>query len=125
RGDPPALHAARRRPAHGADLAFLQYAEQLPLRGGRQLADLVEKQRSAVRELEASDVPPVGPGERPLFVTEELALEESFGQRAAVDRHEGSGRARRSFVDRPGDLLLAGTRLAHQQDGRPSRGSPL
>ena len=57
------------------ELALLQHAQQLDLHVERQVADLVEKQRAAVGQLE-----PAGPtrhraGERPLLVAEQLRLE--------------------------------------------------
>src|SRR6266540_3747527 len=46
--DDPNVGAAVRRVADAAKLAVLEKAKQLRLRGQRHLADLVEKQRSAV-----------------------------------------------------------------------------
>jgi hypothetical protein len=39
-------------PPHALELAFLQHAQQLDLGLERQLADLVQEQRPAVRQLE-------------------------------------------------------------------------
>src|SRR5262249_51168141 len=60
---------------------LLQNAKQLPLRGGRELADLVEEDRSAVSQLELSQSPPGGAGKSPALVTEELALQEGLRDR--------------------------------------------
>ena len=56
-----------------------------------------------------------GAGERALHVTEQLALEQAFGERAAVDREERPFGARRELVDVAGDDLLTRSRLALDQ----------
>ena len=58
------------------------------------------------------------PRESPLFVTEQLALEQRFGHAGAVHRHEGPLLPGTGFVDRARYQLLAGTGLAEQHDGR-------
>jgi hypothetical protein len=50
-------------------------------------------------------------------VAEELAGHQRRGQRAAIDGDERSALARADVVQRAGDDLLAGARLADQQDG--------
>ena len=62
--------------ADALERALLEHAQQLGLRLGRHVADLVEEDRAAVRGLEAADAARVGAGERALLVAEELALEE-------------------------------------------------
>ena len=61
------------------DLAVLQRAQQLHLRVERQLADLVEEQRAAVRFLELADALVDGAGERALLVPEQDALDQVLG----------------------------------------------
>ena len=58
------------------ELPLLQDAQQLDLRLERQLADLVEEQRPAVRQLEPPLAPLHGAGEGALLVTEQLALDQ-------------------------------------------------
>ena len=60
----------------------------------------------------------VGAGERALFVAEELRLDQRFGQRAATDLDERLPRPQRVVVDGLRDELLAGARLAADEDGR-------
>src|SRR5581483_11077732 len=60
------------------ELALLEDAEELDLRGARQLADLVEQERAAVGALEAAEVARRRARESSLLVPEELALEEAF-----------------------------------------------
>ena len=92
--DPP-----RARGADPLDLAALEHAEQLGLLARLQRADLVQQQRAAFGQLEASDAVRPGVGERALHVTEHLALEEPLGEPAQVDRHERARGPRASRVD--------------------------
>ena len=104
--------------AEPPELALLQHAQQLHLRGRHHLGDLVEEQRAAMRQLEAALSALDRAGERALLVPEDLALEERLGNRRAVDRHERLSRALTELVDRLRDHLLAGARLAADQHRR-------
>src|SRR5215207_11452990 len=66
-------------------LTFLQHAQELGLHVQRELTDLVEKKRSAVRNLKSSDAPGSSAGESSLFVTEQLAFNQCTGQGSAID----------------------------------------
>ena len=77
-------------------------------RSRRELADLVEEQRAAVRRLERAGARGDGAGERAGLVTEQLALEEVAGDRAAVDDDERPVAPRAREVDRLGRDVLAG-----------------
>ena len=55
-------------------------------------------------------------GERALYVTEELGLEQRVGDRAAVHADERLLLARRQVMQRARDQLLAGARLAGDED---------
>jgi hypothetical protein len=61
---------------------------------------------------------PVGPGEGASSVSEELALEQRFGDGATIHRHESLIAPWRLGVDRPREDLLAGPALPRQQDRR-------
>src|SRR5215510_252966 len=65
-----------------------QRAQQLGLEIARQLADLVEEDRATGGGAERTLAAPHGAGERAALVTEQLALEQLAGDRAAVDRDE-------------------------------------
>ena len=104
--------------ADAAEPAPLERAEQRGLERWRELADLVEEERAAVRALERALVPTVGAGERALLVAEELARDERRRERAAVDDDERAARARALVVERACDQLLAGAGLAHEQHRR-------
>ena len=67
------------------ELAFLQDPQQLGLQFQRQIADLVEEQRPAVRQLEPALPRRDGAGERAALVAEQLAFDQRRRQRRAVD----------------------------------------
>ena len=104
RGDDPDVHRLLLAAAETPERALLQHAQQLHLRRRLHLGDLVEEQRAAVRELEHAGPAIVRAGERPLLVAEDLALEQRFGDRRAVDRDErettSAGSARGSSARR-------------------------
>ena len=69
---PPSASSKRPILAHALDLALLERAEELGLRRERQLADLVEEERSAVRALEPALPLRRSAGEVAALVTEQL-----------------------------------------------------
>ena len=122
--DDARVDAARHVLADPADFAFLQHAQQLGLRARRELADLVEKQRAAVRFLEQAGALAHRAGERAARVAEELRFEQVVGERGAVDRAEPAVAPRPETMDRARDELLAAAALPFDQDGkRRARGA--
>ena len=109
--------------ADALEIALLQHAQQLALQLQRNFADLVEKQRAAVGELEAADAVAHRAGEGALDVAEELALEQFARDRCAVDADQRPVAARAGFVDGARDQLLAGAGFAGDHDGG-SRSAP-
>ena len=107
------------------ELALLEHPQQLDLHLERQLADLVEKQRTAVGQLELAELAAGGAGERAAFVTEQLGFEDLGRNRRAVDRQEALLAAVGVLVDRVGNQLLAGTGLTDDQHVRPRRRDQL
>ena len=119
------MRSSRKRPARTSaarsdalELARLEHAQELDLHGGVDLADLVEEERAAARELEAALALGDRAREGALFVAEELALEQLPRERGAVDGDERPRGARREVVDRLGDELLARPARALDEDGR-------
>ena len=110
---PLALAAAERH-----DLAGLEHAQELGLQRDRQVADLVEEQRAAVRRGERALAIAGGAGERALDVAEQVALDQRLGRRAAVEHDERAVLARRRVVDAARHQLLAGAALAEEQHRR-------
>src|SRR4029079_16845351 len=77
-GEHPHVHPYRLGAAHPEERPAFEHAEQLHLHAERDLADLVQKDCPLVRELESPQAPLGRAGERALFVTEQLALEETL-----------------------------------------------
>ena len=98
-------------------LPLLEDAQQLDLDLERQVANLVEENRRLVGQLEASDLPRQGAGERPLLATEQLALEERGGNRRAVHAHHRPFAPPAQLVNFGGEQLLTGPGFAEQQHG--------
>ena len=82
------------RAAEPLELALLQHAQELRLRGQAHLADLVEEQHAARRQLDLPGLGLLRAGERAALVAEQLRLEQLLGQRGAVQRDERPGLAR-------------------------------
>jgi hypothetical protein len=117
RAAPPGHHPARlpqrrqnvqplgvleRSAVHAAfDLGFLGEVPERHL-----LADLVEEDRAAVREVEPSQALSHSAGERALFVAEHLALEQRRGNCRAIAFEEHLGPARAEAMDRPATSSL-------------------
>ena len=121
RRDDPNVDLPRRDLPYRANLARRQNARQLRLKLGRQIADLVEKQRATVRRDEDAVRPLRGSGEGAGGVSEKLALGEGIRNGRAVHGHARSVSSAQA-VDLLRDTLLADPRLAeneHRQ--RPGR----
>jgi hypothetical protein len=95
------------RSSDALELTFLQDAQQFHLHSRADIANLVQEQRSALRQLETSLLARGRPGERALLIAEQLGLDERFRQRRAADLHERFRRARGVVMDRVRDQLLA------------------
>ena len=131
--DQPDIDLDRLLAADGIDLAVLQGAQQLDLGFERQFADLVEEERAPIGLDELAGVLLGGAGEGALLVAEQDALDQIFGNGAAIDGDEGLAGAVALALDGAGDQLLADAGFALDQDrdlgiGRPacrarSRGS--
>ena len=116
-GQQPYIHPPGLLAAQGIDLALLDGAQQLGLEVQGQVADLVQEQRAAIRQLEATLSRCHGPAEGTLYVAEELGLDEGGGQGAAVHLDEGLLPAGREVVQGLGHLLLARAGLAGDEHG--------
>ena len=121
-GDQPDIGPKRRRAPDPLVLPFLKNAKQLRLDRGGEITDLIEEERAAGGQLEATAFETIRAGEGPALVSEELGLRQRFGQGGAVDRHEGTFGAAARIVDGASDQLLAGPALAGEQDRCVLRG---
>ena len=106
------LHFGR---AHADILSRLQHAQQPDLGGVRQLGHLVQKDRAAVGLLEIALAGLYGTGEGPLLVAEELRVDRSLGNGAAVDGDVFVVLAGRKGVDDLGKELFTHAALARYQ----------
>jgi hypothetical protein len=68
---------------------ILQDAKQLGLEGWADVADLVEKDRAAVGDLELASLLLVGACERPLLVAEQLGFQQLFRERTQLTTTKG------------------------------------
>src|SRR5262249_30209970 len=90
----------------------------------RNVANFVEKEGPSARLFEKPAPLSMCAGKRPLLVTKELALQDAFGERAAVDGHEGALGPWTLRMQRPGYELFAGSALAANQHRRGGAGGP-
>lgn len=88
RRDDPYVDLDRIDRAERKDLLVFDQTQQLDLHRGRELADLVEEDRSSACTVEESLVGRVSAGESALGMTEELALEKRVGYGGAIDRQK-------------------------------------
>src|SRR4029450_1207871 len=94
---------------------LFEETEELALELRRELADLVDEDRAAVRRLEPSGLVLPGAREGALHVAEELALHQMLGEGRTADRDERSRRARAPPVNRRRQHVLAGSALAREE----------
>ena len=116
-GDDAHVHGKRLGAADALEGLLLEDAQELHLRAGREVADLVEEERAFVRLLEAADAPLLRAGERTAFVAEEFALQKIFRDGGAIDGDERCLRPVAVLVEGAGDEFLAGAGLAANEHG--------
>jgi hypothetical protein len=124
-GNDADVDVERLRAADTLEPLFLERAENLCLQPERQVPDLVEKQRAPVREFKPPGLPGGGPCERALFVSEQLRLEQRFGNGRAVDGDKRAFRSAAEGVQGAGEQLFAGAALPLQQHGRVGAGRTM
>ena len=100
---------------------ILQDPKQFGLELYGQIADLVEKDRATVCQLEAADFAIYRTRESPLFVTEKFAFDQRGWERCTIHIDQWSIPAPAQLVDFAGDHALAGSGLAQYEDGRVRR----
>ena len=106
-------------PPDARHLARLQDAQQVDLHLVRHIADLVQKDRAVVGQLEfAGAALALRAGERARLVAEQLALDQALGYRAAVHRHKRPAGEFATVVDRLREQFLSRTALPEQQHVR-------
>ena len=101
-GDDAGVDLRGRRAADPLESLVLQKAQQLGLQRGREVADLVEKDRAAVGRLEPARLVLDCAGERAANVSEQLAFQQMLAERGACDLDERALPARAELVDLSG-----------------------
>src|SRR5262245_17724603 len=89
RDDQADVDLDRSRAAEAFELPLLEHAEKLRLELEGKFSHLVQKERPAVGELEATDLLSNGSGEGASLVAEEVALEEGRREGGTVDLDDG------------------------------------
>ena len=96
----------------------MQDAQELGLHLERDLADLVQKERAPVRQLEAANALAHGPCKGPTLVPEEFAFEQARGNGGAVQLHEGVLMPGAEVVNGARQEFLARARFAGEEHRR-------
>ena len=115
------IHLDLLRRADRTDGTALEHVEQLRLQRRRHLADLVEEQGATVGLGEEAGAIGRRARERTFDVSKELALEELFRQRGAVEGNERSTRPLTVRVEGACDEALSGSRFAQNDHRRRAR----
>jgi hypothetical protein len=100
----------------------LEKSEDFHLNRERQISNLVQEQSAFFRIFNKTFALHVSAGERSLFMAEKLALEQIFGNRAAVDGDERPIFPQAAPVNSFRDHLLSGSALPKQENGSAGRG---
>src|ERR1700683_2393984 len=88
RCDKPNIHLVSSTTAQAFEFLFLQYAQQFGLQLRRNIADLIQEERTFIGQLEAAKLLRDGSGEGALFVSKKLALQEVKWDGRAVQLDE-------------------------------------
>jgi hypothetical protein len=107
RGDHANVYGPQPVRADAPDLSLLENAQQLHLHRQRDFAYFVEQEGSAVRFFEKPRMVLQGTRECTSCVPEQLALEKTFDNGAAVHGNESAGSSRRGLVNELGEALCA------------------
>src|ERR1700758_3404916 len=110
-GHQPNVDMSRARAAESFKLLLLQNAQELRLKLGRNVCNLIEKKRTLVRQLKSPELLSDRTGKGASFVSEELGFEQSGGNGGAIDLQERTVPARAEIVKCPGGKLFTSSRL--------------
>ena len=125
RGDDPDIHLCDRGIAERGKFALLDHAKQPDLCFRAKIADLVEKDRTRIRNFEQAFFCGDGAGKCALRMPEELRFQQLRRDVRAVNHHERVVRPRARLVDGLGDKFFSGTAFARDQNRRPRRRDPF
>src|SRR5579872_1558246 len=108
-------------PAHAIEFPFLQHPQKLRLDRQRQLADFVQKERPAMRQVQLAHFARTRTGKRSALMTKQLVLHQSFRNRRAVQRYKGLLAPLRKVVHGTRKQLFARSALSQEQNSRIRR----
>src|SRR5206468_747243 len=110
------------RPSNALEYSFLQYSEQRDLRLGEEFTHFIQKDGSAVRQLEPAHSSLRRPREGPLFMAEQLRGDQFARDGRTVDGHECPRGPAGAPVNGARDEFLAGTGLPGDQNSGVAAG---
>src|SRR6185295_9240983 len=108
-----------------AQCSVLQDPEKLGLNCRTHFGDLIQKHRALMGHFETADPPIERTGEGAFLVSKDLAFEEGFRDRGAVDRNKGAWVTRREGVKALRDQLFPCAAFSQYQDGCRRRSDEL
>ncbi|HKS81207.1 MAG TPA: hypothetical protein VJR23_06845 [Candidatus Acidoferrales bacterium] len=112
----PSVHTNRMDAAEPFKFLLLHNSQKLRLKFEGNITDLIQEQRAFVGQIKTPNLPVERTREGTSFMTEEFALEQSSGDRSAIDFCEGAILPATSQVDSASDEFLAGSSFAQDQD---------
>ena len=124
-GDDPHFRFKIHRTAQAAKSPGFQHPQQFGLNGWRNLADLVQEQRTAPGLFDQSRLSLHGAGEGAALVPKQFGFKQRFLQRTAVHRHQWPFRSRAEAVNFLGYFFLADPAFAQDQHRRFGRRNSL
>ena len=113
----PHVHLQRDGAADTLEPPLFERAENFGLQPQRQIADLVEEQRAAVRELELARLARHRAGKGALLMPEQLGFQQVVGNRRAIDRDKRPVGPIAQRVERAREQLLARAAFPLKQHG--------
>ena len=123
-GNDAGVHRHLLRPSGAEERPLLEDAEERSLLSPFERRHFVHEERPSRGQLEESGATPLGTGECTALVAEEFGLDRHSSHRRAGDVDQGASSAFRQAVDCARDQLLAGSRLAGDQDRGHAAGHP-
>ena len=102
--------------ADAVEMAIAEHTQQAGLQLKRHVANLVQKQRTAICLLKSAPAHGLGPGKGTTLMAKEFAFQQVLRDGRGVDSHERPTRARRMFVQRARNQFLARTRFTGDHD---------
>src|SRR5579859_566178 len=111
------IHFHGLRAADAIKSPFFQNAQKFGLNGQRQLANFIEKQSAAMRQVQLAHFARTCARERAAFVPKKLVLHQSFGNRRAIQRHKRLLAPRRKMMQRSRKKFFSRPAFSQKQNG--------